>query len=261
MYGILLGIGVVISIITSLSISSVITPDDMHIESNTKNKSTIIFLNVITSISIVLTLGIINAECICSYLMEKNMATIIVPIILIPVFSFSFWFFVKLYSFSRKASQVWFIVVLIISTYGWTNYRYNYKINYERNIETINETIITSEQERRILSFHSIPTQEVIGGYNKSFLSNEFFIATNDTITFWYVNENGEGICDSVPIQSAKIVFLEDDQKYPYLHSCKYCSYTKTINHNNGKEETIINNEWEEHIFYLPKDSVQYPIE
>ena len=38
MYGILLGIGVVISIITSLSISSVITPDDMHSESNKKNK-------------------------------------------------------------------------------------------------------------------------------------------------------------------------------------------------------------------------------
>lgn len=251
----------VIAIITRMSIENIVTSEAYYIESNIENKFIIILLNVLASISIILVLGIINAEIICESLIIDIMGAILVPIVLVPIVCLLLYALIGLYAFSSKTSQIWFIVVLIISTIGWTNFIYNYKIDYKRNIETINETIITSEQERRILSFHDIPIQDVSGSYSKSFLSNRFFIATNDTITFWYANENGEGICDSVPIQSAKIVFLEDDQKYPYLHSCNYCSYTKTINHNNGKEKTIINNEWEEHIFYLPKDSVQYPIE
>ena len=85
-------------------------------------------------------------------------------------------------------------------------------------------------------------------------------ISTSNELSYWYANENNEGEYDSVEASSSKIVFITEEEK-PYLEIITYRTYTKTINHNNGREDIETDKVWKEYIFYLPEAIMQYSLE
>ena len=82
---------------------------------------------------------------------------------------------------------------------------------------------------------------------------------TSDEFSYWYANANNEGIYDSVEAKDSKIVFISDEEK-PYLKIISYSTYRRKINHNNGRENVRTEEEWNEYIFYLPKEIMQYEL-
>ena len=85
-------------------------------------------------------------------------------------------------------------------------------------------------------------------------------ISTSDELSYWYVNENGEGITDSVPANSSKINFIEDNEE-SYLNIITYRYTKKAINEKYEKERTMESKEWREYVFYLPASIMQYELE
>lgn len=157
--------------------------------------------------------------------------------------------------FDRKILHILFLVVFIISTAFWTPIIRD----YYRNIEIITETTKNTE-ERQLLYFCNIPVQEVSGKISGSALYINGEISTLDELPYWYINENNEGIFDSAPAKSSRIVFLTIADEQPYVEIITYTTYTKKINHNNGKEtKTGIKDTV--YVFHLPKEIMMYPLE
>lgn len=248
-------IGIVMSIVTRIAINQLTgngNYDDYYIEARSKPWQ--VKMNVFAIICIILVGGITNGKRISYFVGEERIWVYILLIISSGLIYEMLNFILGLYHFKSTISNIIFIVVFIISTIGWTISI----CNYNRNIETITETIITSTQERKLLYFCNIPVQEISGKI--STLENGSIsgsISTSDELPYWYVNENNEGKYGSVKASSSKIVFISNEEK-PYLEIISYSTYTKTINHNNGKEDTITDKEWKEYIFYLPEAIMQY---
>lgn len=238
-----------------------------YIESNSKRTQIIIYVFVIICIILVggiangKWLGYFSSECflefgeypdIWGYIIAGILPCIITYVIIYPGLG--------LYHFSNKISKIIFIVVFMISIIGWTILI----CNYNRNIETVKGTTITSIQERKLLYFCNIPVQEVSGEISGSSIvgsgSISGSISTSNELSYWYANENNEGEYDSVEASSSKIVFITEEEN-PYLEIITYRTYTKTINHNNGREDTETDKVWEEYIFYLPEAIMQYSLE
>ena len=238
-----------------------------YIESNSKRTQIIIYVFVI--ICIILVGGIANGKWLgfssLEYFLEFGeyldiWEYIIAGIIPCIITYIVIYFVLGLYHFKYDISNMIFIVVLIISIIGWTIPI----CNYNWNIERVTETTITSMQERKLLYFCNIPVQEVSGKISGSSIlgggSISGSISTSDELPYWYANENNEGEYDSVEASSSKIVFITDEEN-PYLEIITYRTYTKTINHNNGREDTETDKVWEEYIFYLPEAIMQYSLE
>lgn len=144
------------------------------------------------------------------------------------------------------------IVVYIVSTIVWSIV----VCQYNRNIETITQTVVESEERRELLYFCNIPVQNTSGTISRS----RGTIQTTDNLTYWYLNENGEGTFDSALAENSNIVFLEENQS-PYVEIVVYSTKIISKNHNNGTEETITEKTWAEYKFYLPKTIMQYNLE
>ena len=157
-----------------------------------------------------------------------------------------------------------FILVFIIASVCWAQPF----INYNNNIEDINETVVVGEQENQLLYFCNIPVQQVSGSISGDVSGSILWvdgeisgsISTSGELPYWYLNGNGEGKYNSVPTDSSKIRFIEENEK-PYVEVITYRKQTRTVNHNNGEETTVTQSEWKEYIFYLPQAIMQYPLE
>lgn len=107
------------------------------------------------------------------------------------------------------------------------------------------KTVLEQTQTRKLAFFYNIPVQKISGSVSMYRGTGSGSINTTDEITYWYINENGEGIYDTAPAKSSKIVFLEEDT-ISYVEICSYCKYKKEINHNNGKEMGVDEQRWNE---------------
>mgnify|MGYP006070971935 FL=1 len=253
-------IGIGITIGTRIAIYLLISSHSYYsIEERSKRMQVI--MNLLAIICIILVGGIANGKWLSIFPDVEMRIWYYILVAIVPAFFTYFvgYFVLGLYYFSSKISQVIFIVVFIISIIGWTIPI----CNYNRNIETITETIITSTQERKLLYFCNIPVQEISGNiYGHSVLGSGNIsgsISTLDELSYWYANENNEGKYDTAEVSSSKIVFISDEEK-PYIEIISYSTYTKTINHNNGREDTRPDKVWEEYIFYLPEAIMQYEL-
>lgn len=238
-----------------------------YIES--RSKHTQIIMNVFVIICIILVGGIANGKWLGYFSSEYFLdfgeypdiwGYIIAGILPCIITYVIIYLGLGLYHFSNKISKIIFIVVFMISIIGWTILI----CNYNRNIETVKGTTITSIQERKLLYFCNIPVQEVSGEISGSSIigsgSISGSISTSNELSYWYANENNEGEYDSVEASSSKIVFITEEEK-PYLEIITYRTYTKTINHNNGREDTETDKVWKEYIFYLPEAIMQYSLD
>ncbi len=230
-----------------------------NIEDNSKPVQVI--MNLLASISIILVGGIANGKWLGTFSNEHKIWVYIVWAIIPACLTYLVAYLVLgLYHFKRKLSRIGFIVVFIISIIGWTIPI----CQYNRNIERTTEKDVASVQERRLLYFCNIPVQEISGEVSGgSIFGNGNIsgsISTSDELSYWYVNENNEGKYDSVDASNSKIVFISGDEK-PYLEIVNYNIYTKTINHNNGKEYKTPDKEVAEYIFHLPEAIMQYSLD
>lgn len=247
-----------ITIGTRITINE-LTKYDGDIES--RSKPVQVIMNLLAIICIILVGGIANGKWLGNLANEENRIWVYILWAIIPALATYFvgYLVLGLYHFPRLFSQICFIVVFIISIIGWTIPI----CNYNRNIEKITETVITSTQERKLLYFCNIPVQEISGNiFGSSFLENGSIsgsISTSDELSYWYANENNEGKYGSVSASSSKIVFISNEEK-PYLEIITYNTYTKTINHNNGREFNTIGKKWTEYVFYLPEAIMQYSL-
>lgn len=256
-------IGIAITIGTRIAINVLTGDDEFHnsyyIEA--RSKPTQVIMNILAIICIILVGGIANGKWLGNFAGEERIWVYILAAIIPAFLTYTVGFMVLgLYHFSNTISQIIFIVVFIISIIGWTIPI----CNYNRNIETITETTITSTQERKLLYFCNIPVQKISGEISGSSVLGtggiSGSISTSDELSYWYANESNEGKYGSVKASDSKILFISDEEK-PYLEIISYSTYTKTINHNNGREDTRTDKEWKEYIFYLPEVIMQYSLD
>ena len=168
-------------------------------------------------------------------------------------------FFILAQYFEDDWSQICFIIVFIISIFGWIILINN----YNRKIEDVAEVIIEQTQERKLLYFCNVPVQEITGEVNGSFSiyggSVSGSINTTHELTYWYVNENGKGLFDTAPANSSEIEFLEEGT--PYVEILNYYQCKKTIDHNIELETIHEENRWKHYVFHLPKTIMQYTLD
>ena len=188
----------------------------------------------------------------------NNNIFLLIPIILIYMLCFQ----VLYLKYFQLYSNIIFIIVFVVSIFGWITTIQNYKSkiqNYNANIEYINGRTMKILEQREVLSLGKDTSQKITGEVNGS--SNFFSgsvdgsISTSDEIPYWYVGKNNESLYDSVDARASKILPTSSS---PRIEIIEYVKFTKEINHNNGK--TYIQN-YEpriEYVFYLPKDKMLY---
>ena len=252
-------IGIGITIVTRIIIKVLCRGESDYICN--KSMPTQIIMHILAILCIVLVGGIADAEVLGIFYDIPVWSFIILAIILVFLTYIVGCLILGLYHFGSDFSLKLFFIVFIISIIAWFIPIYN----YNRNIERFTEITITSKQERRLIYFCNMPVQEISGEISGSSVlgagSTSGSISTSDELSYWYANENNEGIYDSAPANTSKIVFFYDEET-PRLEIITYCTYTKTINHNNGVEEIVnTDKKWKEYIFYLPEAIMQYPLE
>lgn len=264
-FGILWFIGLAIGVITRIIINALnddyaLYNDDFLSELNVRER---VVMNVLAIISIVLILGILAGASHYAWLEtveQRKVFNILIECLMLLVIYVIGHLILGLYHFKWIYSQICFIAVFIISTFCWSKPI----CNYMNNIEVFTETVVTSTDERQLMYFCNIPVQDISGSVHGNFFMGggtvSGSISTSDELSYWYINENGEGLYDSASADNSKIIFISEDEK-PYVEITSYLNYTKTINHNNEKEESTINKAWSEYIFYLPKEIMQYQLE
>lgn len=265
-YWILWFIGIIITIGTRIAINCLSRKPDTY--NNNKAVRTIINSLIITCIVIVG--GIIvakfignfaNVDLSSSTMFENVLGFVFGGILTIigAILTYVVGYFVlELYWFEeQKKLQALFVVVFILSIIGWSIPI----CHYNRNIETFTQTIVESKQKRQLVYFCNIPVQEISGKISgSSFLGSGNVsgeITTSDNLPYWYLNQNGEGVFDSVSATSSKMVFIDDNQS-PYVEIVVYSIQNITKNHNNGTEKTETDKTWTEYTFYVPKTIMQY---
>lgn len=258
-------IGIVIVIGTRIAINKLSRNVDVY----NNNKIVQIVINLLVIICIVLVGGIIVAKWIGNFanvdmfscsIAENVIGITIVGILTIIGAAITYvvgFAILGLYHFDKRWLHICFVVVFVFSVIGWSIPI----CNYNRNIEKTTETIVEQKQERQLLYFCNIPVQEISGTISgSSFIgigSVSGEITTTENLPYWYLNQNGEGIYDSVATTSSKIVFIEDNES-PYVEVISYATQIITINNNNGTEKTATDKTWTEYVFYLPKAIMQY---
>lgn len=254
-------IGIAVTIGTAIAVRSITWYDDETIEENC-GKPMQVFMNLLVIICIVLVGGIANAKFLGMWATSDIKIWTYILIGLVPsILTYLVGYFVlKLYSFSNVFSQICFILVFIISIVGWT-----IPISkYNRNIETTKETTVTSSEERNLVYFCNLPVQEVSGEISGASIIGiggvSGDISTSNELPYWYANEKNECLFGTATASNSKIIFITDNEK-PYLEIKNYCTYTKSINHNNGKEDSVTDKEWTEYIFHVPEAIMKYSLD
>ena len=254
-------IGIVITIFTSILIHK-------------KAKINRILRYILVVVSIVLVGGILEgwiAALSKNAIYDRDTERIVYTILLIVSSSALLWIVGTLILGISKKNQfrIWeitsFILVYIVASICWSQPF----INYDNNIEEINETVLVNKHENKLLYFCNIPVQQVSGSVSGNVsgtilggIEGEISgsISTAEELPYWYVNENGDGEYNSVPSNNSTIDFIGENEK-PYVEVTTYRRQTRTVNHNNGEETIVTEDEWEEYVFYLPQTIMQYPIE
>lgn len=230
---------------------------------NNKIVRAIINLLIITSIVIVGGIPIGVVFCCCALVCMSKISVLLILIIGILGIFLAFIIYLAgylvlgLYHLDKYRNlQKLFRVVFMLSIIGWSILIYQ---DY-RNTEISTQTIINSKEERQLLFFYNIPIQDISGTISgSSFLGTGSVsgeISTTDNLPYWYLNQNGEGIFDSVSSADSKIVFI-DNNKSPYLEIVVYSTQTISKNNKTGVETTRVDKTWTEYTFYLPSEIIQ----
>jgi hypothetical protein len=264
-YWIIWFIGIIITIATRILIKR-----DLYAYENFKEERTII--NLLMIICFVIVGGILIAKISCYEIVFvcNSYHEIVCVVLLMILFACVVYVIIRSVFLGvdsveilvrEEKTEALFVVSFILSIVVWSIPIYNYDQNYASNIEYITQTIVESKQERQLLYFCNIPVQEVSGKISgSSFLGNGSIsgqIETSDNLSYWYLNQNGDGVYDSASTSASKMVFIDDNQS-PYVEIVVYSIQYITKNHNNGTEETFNHKTWTEYTFYLPKTIMQY---
>lgn len=257
-FWIVMGIGVVLSVLTSGKIYVETSRLDSYMtkgEISQTSKETQRLLHFLVCLCIILLGG--NAVALFGSMFHDQpfwMQTLamLVPAILTYFVGYNV---LELSRFDSKKSQVLFLVIFILSIYGWLIPIQAYNKNIEK-IEYV-KTIEWAEQ-RELLYFCNIPVQNVSGKIDGSTgilgggISGE--ISTTDELTYWYAGADGRGMFDKAQAIYSSIEFIENEEKpYVEITGCHKCD--KHIDHNFGLEIEMEKNsyDWIEWVFYLPK--------
>lgn len=254
-------IGIVITIITKFSINKSIEKGKCNEKYISQlEQKTQILLHLLVIVCIILVGGIAVAKFVGMFYRVPFWGQILIGII--PAF-FTYmvgYMILGLWDFGDIRSQFCFVLVFIISIFGWTILINN----YNRNIEDVTEVIIEQTQERKLLYFCNVPVQEITGEVNgsSSILGGSVSgsIDTTHELTYWYVNESGKGLFDTSPANSSEIEFLEEGET-PYVELLYYYQCQKRIDHNTGSETIYEQNRWTQYVFHLPKTIMQYTLD
>lgn len=231
-----------------------IYPQVIQLETKTK-----ILLHLLIVVCIILVGGIAVAKFVGVFYEAPFGVQIlsgIIPALL--TYMVGYWI-LELDYFDDVRSQLCFLVVFIISILGWTILINN----YNRNIEDVTEVIIEQTKKRELLYFCNVPVQKITGEVNgsSSILGGSVSGSINTThkLTYWYANESGKGLFDTVPANSSEIEFLEEGA--PYVELLNYYQCKKRVDHNTGLESVSEENRWIKYVFHLPKTIMQYTLD
>lgn len=259
--GTLWWIGVVITIVTKIAIDYL--SDNYSFDICQMKKPVQIVMHLLVIICIVLVGGIPNGQIVgLSY--ENVVASICIVIIPAALTYCVGYAILGLNRFGNELSQICFAFVFIASIFIWGEQVYDYNVEYNRNIETITETVVETE-ERQLIYFCNIPVQEISGSVSgSSFLGGGRVsgnVSTSNELSYWYVGEDGKGLPDFAPTSSSSLDFFEGDETLPYIEIINHRVETTTINHNDGTERTVVDDEWTEYIFHVPEGILQFSLE
>ena len=261
----LFGIGVIITIITTIAIRVYFrTPYALHPEHDyericQKHPIVMWVLAIPSMVCICLVGGILVAEFLGIFAKDNVPIWGYILIAMMPAF-LTYACGGSIMGFDRFQNgliQILFIIVFIASIIGWTIPI----TNYNRNIETHTESVLASEENRELFYFCNIPVQKISGNISGSSIlgtgSVSGNISTTSELPYWYKADNGTAKYASVPTSNSQIVFIEDGES-PYVKIFYWEKRETTINHNNGSESVSVESSWQEYIFYLPKEIMQY---
>lgn len=261
-YWVLFAIGIVIAIGTRIAIYFI---TDYNECIDGCNKITRIIIHILVAISIVLVGGIIVGKWIGTIrFSEINgfldwLITIVFGICVPMILTYVVGSWIMNFEAFSEVSVFLFIVIYIVAALGLSILIGK----YNSNIDITTETIINTKQERQLLYFCNVPVQKVSGNVRgHSTLGTgrvKGDITTTDELTYWYLNETGEGMSDTALTANSLIDFIEDGEDVdPYVEIIEYCDKKTTKNNNNGKVSIEKNNSWTQYVFHLPKDIMQY---
>ena len=158
--------------------------------------------------------------------------------------------------YTKKYSQIIFVLTFLVSIVFWTSYMVKYDANIEVTTETVQQT-----QERELVMFYEIPLQQISGSVSGgSFIGSGSVsgsIFTADSVPYVYITENGNGKWDSAPAADSEIVFLTESGDTPKIAIVTYTERTVEIDHNVEKKNVTDEKSWTKYYFYIPKSVVQ----
>ena len=262
-YWILFTIGVVITIGTRIAIYFMTYYDDDIDECNLISR---ILIHIFVAICISLVGGIIVGKWIGILQLSEIsgfldwLLTIVFAIFLPVGLTYIVGSWIMKFDAFNDRSVICFIIIYVISVVGWSISICNYNSNIEVSTE---KAIINTKQERQLLYFCNVPVQKVSGNIKgRSMLGTgkvKGDVITTDELTYWYLNENGDGISDTALSANSVIDFIEEGEDVnPYVEIIEYCDKKTTTNNNNGQVSIEKNNLWTKYVFHLPKDIMEY---
>ena len=254
-------IGVIITIITKHSLNKSLKDKYgwrdkciSHLERETQ-----IRLHLLVAVCFILVGGIAVAKFVGMFYWGPFWGQILIGIIPAVLTYCAGYLILSLEDFDDKRSQFCFVLVFIISIFGWTILINN----YNRNIEYVTEVIVEQTEERKLLYFCNVPVQEVTGEVNgsSSILGGgaSGSIDTTHELTYWYVNENGNGLFDTAPANSSEIEFLEEGDSYVEILNYYQCE--KRLDHNIGLGRIYEETRWTQYVFHLPKTIMKHTLD
>jgi hypothetical protein len=199
------------------------------------------------------------SEDIFSDILATLIFFIIVVLVVIAIYVCIYYFLNLEFFEEYKKLRMLFVMVYILSIVGWSIPI----CHYNSNIEKISQTIIKSEDKRTLLYFYNIPVQKISGKISGGSILGTGTVSgnikTSDNIQYWYFNQNGEGVFNSVLASDSKIDFIDNDQS-AYVEIIVYAEQCVYKNHNNGTENVFTHKTWTEYTFYLPEAIMQYTL-
>ena len=175
----------------------------------------------------------------------------------LPIFLTYFvgFFIMGLYKFTKKYSQIIFIVTFLVSIVFFSGYIFLNKPDIEVTTEVIEQT-----EERELVFFYELPVQQVSGSVSGSSfhgsgtVSGEIF--TVDVVPYVYLNAEGKGEWGSAPTADSDITFFAEKDT-PKIVIVTKISREIEINHTSGESEVINEKKTVEYHFYLPQSILQ----
>ena len=143
------------------------------------------------------------------------------------------------------------IIVIIVSMVLTFIPEYQYAKNFTRKTNVVEQ----KQDTRELIMFNEIPVQN-ISGYSSIGIGS---IYTTDEITYWYLNEQNEGLYDTAIADNSKIVFISDEEK-PVVEIIEKQEQLITKNNNDGTETVEVIKKTYEYVFYLPESLKQYNV-